>query len=720
MNPGDPRMAMTIAGALVAAAALYVCWLRLRTAPAPRRALLLGLRAVLLALVVAAVVNPTLERERRVERPPLLLVALDASRSMTDLPFDGPSRYAQAREALTEGPLADALQDARVERALLGAEVLAAAEFPAQIEPSGKSDLQAALSALLRTPRPRVPAACLLVSDGADGTDRPAARVAEALGAYAIPVYCVGVGGADPVPDLSIAGLVAPETVTEGERFELRALVRAAGLIDEPLTLALREGEREVASRTLDAGETERPATFELTAGAPGPHRYVLEARCGAAEATAANNRRSVVVRVEPAQARLLWIEGSPRREYTFLRRLLLSVEGLEATILLRKADPAQFWRDEGQPRRSSLASAGEPARYRAVVLSNVDAGALGGGFAARLADYVSAGGALAMLGGPDAFGAGGWAGTPLANALPVRITAGDGLLADPISPRLNGDGELARALRESGIESWERLPLLEGMNATGGPAAGAEVALQGFAGGAALGPVLAGRRYGAGRTLAVTVADTWRWRQSPSADAYSRAAWEALWSSVIGHLIAPRADRRVVLEVGRDTFEAGQPIRADVYVTDEEMRPVSDASVRLEVSGPGGEVEVVADPTRTEGVYRAALQATEPGELRLRAVAERGGEVLGEDARTIEVVEPVGELTDAARPEVLEAIAAETGGRYLPLDRADELSNALLLTPEVEQRTLRLRPAREWWFFAIVLAVAAADWLLRRRWGLG
>lgn len=720
MNPADPRMAMTIAGALVAGAAAYVCWLRLRGVPPARKALLLALRVVLLSLVLAAVLNPAIERAHRVTRPPGLLVAIDASRSMVDLPLDGRSRYESALDALADAPLATVLSDARVERFLLGGEVRAVTEFPAQLEPSPTTDLQAALSGLLRAPRRRAPAACLLISDGADRTHRPAARVAEALGAYAIPVYCLGAGSPEPVPDLSIPGLVAPRVVTEGESFELRALVRAAGLADEPVTVSLGEGDREIRSISPEPGDVERPAAFELTAGDPGAHRYVLEARCEAAEATAANNRRSVVVRVEPAEARVLWIEGSPRREYTFLRRLLLRIEDLEVTILLRKRDPAEFWRDEGEPRRASLASVGDPARYRAIVLSNIDAAALGAGFVSRLADYVSGGGALAMIGGPDAFGAGGWADTPLAGALPVRISGGGGRVAAPLSVRPAGDGDLARALRASGIESWERLPLLEGLNATAGLTPGAEVALDGISGASVLGPVLAARRYGAGRALALTVSDTWRWRQSPSADAHSRAAWEALWTTVIGHLIAPRADRRVVLELGRDTFEQGQPIRADVHVTDEEMQPVSGASVRLEIRGPAGEREVVAEPSRTEGVYRATLQAGEPGECRLRAVARRADEALGEDSRTIEVVEPVGELTDAARPQVLEAIAAETGGRYLPLERAGEMAELLPLAAEAQERVERLRPARAWWFFAIVLAVASADWLLRRRWGVG
>jgi hypothetical protein len=109
-----------------------------------------------------------------------------------------------------------------------------------------------------------------------------------------------------------------------------------------------------------------------------------------------------------------------------------------------------------------------------------------------------------------------------------------------------------------------------------------------------------------------------------------------------------------------------------------------------------------------------------EPGELRLRAVAEHGGEALGEDGRTVEVVEPVGELTGRRK-------AGGAGGdrrgdrRGIPADQPRRGDGGLLpLEPESEARVVHLRPARTWWFFALVLAVAAADWLLRRRWGVG
>jgi len=719
MTAPDARVWLTIVGALAACAALYACWARLRSLGAGRRWLLLALRASLLALAVLAIADPMLTRRTRAERPAEVIVAVDTSQSMTGITeADGRTRLGAASDALSSGPLASALHQARVELYAVDEHAYRVTD-PADRATGAGTDLRVALSELLRLPRARTPAACLLISDGADGSWRPPARVAEALGGYGVPVYCLGVGSAEPVPDVSIPGLVAPRSVTEGHAFDVRVLARAAGMQDRPIELAVRADDREVARQELAAGSAERRASIRLTAGRPGYQRYVVAATPLPDEVTSANNRRSFVVRVEPAQARLLLIEGRPRREYAFLRRLLLRMEDLETVILLRKRDPAEFWLDAEQPRRADLTAAGELRRYRAVVLSNVETGALGS-LPTRLAEYVLQGGALAMLGGGAAFGAGGYAGTPLARVLPVRLGNAATMLGDPVSVRPTAEGELARALLDTGVQSWGRLPLLEGINAVAGAAPGAEVAMQAVSGSSVLGPAVVAGRHGAGRTLAVTLHDTWRWRQSPNADEHSRAAWEAMWATLIGWLITPRSERRVVVELGRDSFEAGETVRAEVHVRDSDMQPLAGARVQVALEGGEAPQTLAAEPAATPGLYRAAARLERPGSYVARATAHVGSERVGSDQRRFDVTEPTRELTDAARPEVLCAIAEETGGAYLPIQRAEEMARRLPLAPALEERPLRLRPTRTVAFFLVLLAIAAADWLLRRRWGLG
>ncbi|HUS80831.1 MAG TPA: FixH family protein, partial [Armatimonadota bacterium] len=649
-----------------------------------------------------------------------LAVALDVSASMTQLPLGGPPRYSEALGAL-RGPLGDALAGAHVRWWAVGAPAEPLAAPPAEAEGLPDTRLLPALAEVLRLPRGKPLRACLLVSDGADGSGETPARIADALAAYGVPVFCLGVGDPGPLPDISVAGLVCPRIVTEGDEFTLQALVDCPGYEDRPLQAALIEEGGATSRRELPAGREQRRLEIKLTAGAPGYHRYTLAAEELPGEVTHANNRRLVLVRVEPRQARLLLIDGRPRREYAFLRRLLLRYEDIEVVLVLRKA-PDQFWLDAGTPRRlPGLSAAGEIERFRGAVLSDIEAGALGGDFLGRLAAWVRGGGALAMLGGEDSFGAGGYAGTPLAGLLPVRISDGEGLLADPLRASPTGEGELGRALRASGIEGWDRLPLLGGMNAVAGATAGAEVAVQALAGGAPRGPMVATCRAGAGRALAVTVADTYRWMQSPNASETSRAAWEALWGAVFGWLLGPRADQPVALELDRDTYQTGAPIRARVYVRDEEDQPVTGAVVQVTIEAGEERGTQTAEPTGTGGLYQALVQAGQPGSWRITATAEVGGRALGEDARGFDVVAASGELARGrARPQVLEAIAQATGGVYMPVERAEELAEVLPLEGETESVREELHPMRTAALLIVFLALAGADWLLRRRWAVG
>jgi uncharacterized membrane protein len=77
-------------------------------------------------------------------------------------------------------------------------------------------------------------------------------------------------------------------------------------------------------------------------------------------------------------------------------------------------------------------ASAAEYRRYSVIVLADVDAPALGEERLAVLSDFVNDGGGLIVLGGYWAFQRGGYAGTPLAEMLPVRWTEKDDLRAHP------------------------------------------------------------------------------------------------------------------------------------------------------------------------------------------------------------------------------------------------------------------------------------------------
>src|SRR5262249_34079274 len=159
---------------------------------------------------------------------------------------------------------------------------------------------------------------------------------------------------------------------------------------------------------------------------------------------------------------------------------------------------------------------------YRGVVLGSVEASAFTPDQQRMLEDFVDVrGGGLLALGGGGSFVEGGWAGTPLAQALPVKLEAkGRGstnLTATEVLVRPTRAGEHHPATQitdreEDAPAKWRDLPPLTSVNTMQDIKPGATVLLTGLPERGQEQVVLAYQRYGSGKALAMPVQDTWLW----------------------------------------------------------------------------------------------------------------------------------------------------------------------------------------------------------------
>ena len=136
----------------------------------------------------------------------------------------------------------------------------------------------------------------------------------------------------------------------------------------------------------------------------------------------------------------------------------------------------------------------------------------------------------------------------------------------------------------------------------------------------------------------------------------------------------------------------------------------------------PGGlaaTLELASVPD-SPGRFAAAWTAPQPGVYVVDLSASRGAEEIGSDAVTFQRLDGVAESfhTEQNRP-LLERLAASTGGRYL---RASELSSLLAEIP-YSQAGISVQQVKELWNMPVaflgLLVLRAAEWLLRRRWGI-
>ena len=157
---------------------------------------------------------------------------------------------------------------------------------------------------------------------------------------------------------------------------------------------------------------------------------------------------------------------------------------------------------------------------YRGIILGSIEAGAFTGDQLRMIGEFVERrGGGLLMLGGARSFSEGGYAGTPVADALPVVVERVARSLDDlpvarlKIRPTKAGEGYAVTQIANTDAGSlarWNELPVLTSVNPLRTLKPGATLLLSGTDEKRATRPVLAFQRYGRGKALALAVQDSW------------------------------------------------------------------------------------------------------------------------------------------------------------------------------------------------------------------
>lgn len=376
---------------------------------AARRAALVVRLAVIL-LLVAAIARPSWRREGR---NVTLTVVLDESRSVP-LPAQAlASAYLrEAAAAARDGDLEATVTVAREAYVrTLPAKPSADRADTQQITDRDGTNLAEGLRLGMAVMPQDTANRVLIVSDGNETAGNLLAA-AEAARAAGVPIDVL-VHRYRHEREVIVERLVAPATARLGETVALRVLINATAPATGRLTLLLNgepldlDPDSDAVSRAVSLEAGANPIVVQVPFQRAGAQqvRAVFEPDDPADDAVAENNQQLAVTFVS-GQGRVLVLAGAPEDAAPLARAL--AEARIEAETRDADACPA------------SLVELGV---FDAVVLANVAAYRLTQQQQEDLKHYVhDLGGGLVMIGGPDSFGAGGWIGSPLADALPVRL----------------------------------------------------------------------------------------------------------------------------------------------------------------------------------------------------------------------------------------------------------------------------------------------------------
>ena len=693
----------------------------------------------------------------------VLIVAADISRSM-DLPHieDNSTRWDALKKTIAANQSRfDQLTEKEIEVKfyLFDSEVVQLESdkgvFRLPEDPTGsETDIGTSIFEPLLGVRDRRLLAMVLLSDGVQNVLDPEIEMVDAVEALndmeapmiAVPFGTVGDSG--QLADVAITSFAEQMVVNKNSDLNARATLVARGYANQDIKVEL----------VISDGATEQVVTSEIVrpSGAyeemnvrlkyrptePGEYRISVRAVPMPGEVAIRNNSLDGFLTVRDKGMRVLLLAGSLGWEQRALRDSLPALDFVDMQFRPLFTPPPET-RKRLWPVRDLAEEFSDETRYDVIILCNVDSRALWNkrnktGPLADLAEAVKGGKGLLMIGGTHSFGPGGYAGTPLADVLPVEMKESEtqpfeaDILKElhinrPISLVPTQNHFLTRISdTESSKEAWRALPPLVGANRLV-PKKSPTVAVFLESDDEARYPILISTDVG-GRVLAFAGDSTWRWRMNDK-----RREFDQFWRQLVLYLAFwdSKNDQNLTIDLSKRRFAANSRIRFGVNVRTATGEFVPGVDFKAILQQPDGTQEKIAIVPNGEE-YRCELNRDllgNSGVHRIVVEATKDGEFVGRGEREFVILDRDKEKANpAANPQQLARLASQTaefGGVAIQPEELAAILDEFIANPPIKKIEIptswRLgeRMSDASFFLGTFVLLLGIEWGLRKKWGL-
>jgi len=605
----------------------------------------------------------------------------------------------------------------------------------------------------------------VLISDGADTARGDLERVASAYKRAGTPVYVLGVGASD-LADLSISQVRCRRTVSKDTLVRVEVDVASSGVLEtKHNVLVTRNGKPVGTPVAVELKNNAGTAVFEFLPDAQGFLEYEAKVEPFAGELVVANNTMAFGLVAYSRKLRILYMEGSMyvHREYDspslsyghpmqywweheFLERAVLEDTDIEIEVLAKNefANPRN-----ARPLTLKTVKEAYPKtkkdlyQYDVIISSDIPYTYFTDEQVQWTVDFVGKhGGGFIMIGGYDAFAEGKYAKTPIDRMLPVEMLDETHVDKKDFNWKLTDEAWSHPVMQldkddEKNRDIWSKLPVFHGFSRTTRPKPAATtlavIADEEFE--TAYGPaiVAAVQPFGNGRSMAFTTDSTgswgtqWEdsWGPKNGDDADRNKYYKLFWKNVIrwlAHYRMQAPNQLVTLESDRLVYGRGEEPEIRVKVMNEDYELTHDAEVKVAVTGPDGKTQKVTVFPRYEepGIYERKLELGAVGRHEIEAVATLRKEEVGRDKTILQVRPASAEMRQLSQNvALLKQLAQQTGGTYLPIEKASELPKHLREATHVIEK---YRDNDLWdhpWVFLAIIGFLSSEWFLRKRSGL-
>ncbi len=719
-NPVLPLWLVLSCGALYA-------WLSWRTygkckLSMPQKCTLWGLRMAAFLLLAWMLLLQSLHTKQSQTEKPAVALLLDTSASMEENPMGADKTRAERARELMLSPAIRSLTDkARIFSFGLGADIQENPDNPNFTSP--RSLISQQIARIIARFRGDKLAAVILLSDG---LDQSAERIdASTLG---VPFFIPELEEpGEPIHkaqlDFAVGETSYPKRVTVNWKTGITVAVKrlsGAQAATFPMQLMQDGTVLQEESVVFAEKETTRRISFQIEPSRLGPQLYEIRIAPQEDE-NSANNRKEILIEVTDNKQRILYLEGTPRWEFKFLKRSLLAKQNLQLHAFVKFGDGSFISFDESNSGDPMPALTHDALKeYKAVIVGDLTASALSDAEASAVCKFVEDGGALLMLGGVNAYKEDGIAFTKgLSAIMPASYLPGSSMREGRFTVDFTPEGRVLSAFASLAEEG--RFPPLLTLWAPVKPGPFTSTYLAAADGT----PLLLGRQAGQGRTAMILSDSLWRWQMGGNDGDGGKGLYGRFITQLI-HWLCPDKQGELA-DAPLQVLIADSEVDQHQKVVVGAIGNVGQSGVTCLITTPSNKtltfpmiatkLEGEVGLTQPQNGFRCDFTPDEIGTYKLEARSADGTR----HASTI-LLSRFPELEHTGAPinrAFLHDLAEKSGGAWVTWSRRNSLLDNLILTPRTLE-VVNVRPIWNHWLgLAFLMTLYCLEWWLRRKWEL-
>ncbi len=681
-----------------------------------RRVALALLRGIALALLILLLFEPLLRNIYHTQTPPCIAVVVDNSQSMSLRDGTG-DRALMMRQLLHDKQFKNPLPGWKLRYYTFSSALsLPSENLPDSLSLNGETtDLSDALNTLRYKTDEENIRSVVIITDGDYTTGKNPLYAAEALG---IPVYTVGVGDTAEQKDVLIEDVNTNNLVYAGERVPVDVSVRSSGFQNENVTVSISGGGAVVDHKNLTLGSGTRSyiVRLEVEPKEEGIQKFTVDVSKLPGELTDKNNVRSIYMRVLKNRLRVILVGGAPNPDISSIYQILKEDEHNNVTEFVQKSSSEFYGGDLTTGVLDSadcLVLVGFPTTTTnpSVIERLVQ------GIDRKKIPLLFVGGKFIDCGKLTLI-------EPILPFICKGVASGGEMTVFPAIPDKAKNQELILLDGDATVPDWQKLPPIYKAQMTFQAKPESDVLATLSVHNIVLPePLIATRSVARQRSLGITGYGLWRWRLMTQDDERVGRLFSLFMTNAVRWLTTDENEKHVKIVPVKDAFITAEPAKFTAQVYNDQLRPVDNAEMVVEVSRGTEKTPLVMTPVGN-GRYEGSLGGLPEGDYAFSGKAALNGIVLGEDRGHFSIGQLNAEFLETRlNKPLLEQIAYRTGAKYYPVQKAEFLLTDLQSSLRPVPKDLIHSSEIEMWnwkyFAGIIILLFATEWLFRKRSGM-